>query len=141
MSTSDAVVRLIGTPDSGYVAVSSSGASLTIGGTHEPRDAQGSWLPSELLMTALGGCMALDVSTILRRRRHDPRGLSMQVVPGPRDETLPGRPFEAFAVEYRLGNQLSQLAVEQAITLASSRYCTIQLTLERKVAVRHVIVE
>lgn len=139
MSATDAVVELIGAPDGGFRALSPTGASLTIGSAFEPRDGRGSWRPSELLMAALGGCLALDVSTILQKRRYDPRGLCLQVRPGPRDETLPGRPFEEFEVECQLGRQVPLIAVERAITLAASRYCTIELTLERKVNVRHLI--
>jgi putative redox protein len=88
--------------------------------------------PSDLLLLALGGCTAVDIVDILRKKRQKLAGLSIQVS-GEQDEDPPWA-FRRIHVLYELrGHNLSPQAVEQAIALSEEKYCSVRATLEGKV--------
>ena len=84
--------------------------------------------PIELLLIAVGGCMASDVVDVLRKKRQIVTAYKVEVV-GERREDFP-RSFMSIKLHHILtGESLSENAVKQAIELADSKYCSVAATL------------
>jgi putative redox protein len=80
-----------------FVASGSGGHSIVLDAPNG-RPAWQGFKPSELLLAALGGCTAVDVIDILRKKRQRVSGLRVSVR-GEQHEEYP-RPFERIAVHY-----------------------------------------
>jgi putative redox protein len=84
--------------------------------------------PIELLLIAVGGCMASDVVDVLHKKRQIVSDYKVEVV-GERREDFP-RSFKSIRLHHILtGESLSESAVKQAIELADSKYCSVAATL------------
>jgi putative redox protein len=84
--------------------------------------------PLEVLLTAVGACMASDVVDILKKKREVLTDYRIEVT-GTRRETFP-RSFETIKLHHVLtGEGLSETAVKQAIELSDSKYCSVAATL------------
>jgi len=80
--------------------------------------------PHRLLLLALAGCTAMDVISILRKKRQQVSGLNV-VVQGSRAEQHP-KVYTQINVLYRVrGNNVDPQAVERAIELSKTRYCPV----------------
>ena len=84
--------------------------------------------PIELLLIAVGGCMASDVVDILRKKREKVTDYRIEVT-GQRREDFP-RSFKSIKLHHVVkGESLSELAVKQAVELSDSKYCSVAATL------------
>jgi putative redox protein len=84
----------------------------------------GGFLPSELVAVALGGCTALDVVSILRKKRQDVTSYEIAVEAQQREDHP--RAFTDVTIEHRVsGEALDPDAVRRSIELSASRYCTV----------------
>ncbi len=89
--------------------------------------------PAELVMVALGGCAALDVVSILRKKQQHVTSYEV-AVRGERRETHP-MAFTDVTVEHRVeGDPLDPEAVRRAIELSATRYCTVTAVLATGIA-------
>jgi putative redox protein len=110
-----------------FVASGSGGHSIVID-VPSGRNAWQGFKPSELLLAALGGCTAVDVIDILRKKRLRVSGLRV-TVRGEQREEYP-RAFERIAVHYEVrGEGITPAAVEQAISLSEDKYCSVAATI------------
>ncbi|MEP7027237.1 MAG: OsmC family protein [Candidatus Eisenbacteria bacterium] len=86
------------------------------------------------LLAALGGCAGMDVIAILRKKRQRVTGYAIELI-GQRREEHP-RAYTAIEVVHRVrGVDLSPSAVEEAIRLSDTKYCSIHATLSPGVAI------
>ena len=113
-------MRFIGSADTGFeVAMDSAPA---VGGDNSgPR-------PMELILIGLCGCTAMDVISILRKKRAAVSGLQVKA----HAERAASHPkvFTAITLEYIVtGNNVSPKAVERAIQLSAETYCPAQAML------------
>ena len=93
-----------------------------------------------LLLLAMAGCTAMDVLSILRKKRQQVNGLSVEVQ-GSRANQHP-RVYTRFEVLYRVrGTHIDPQAVARAIELSTTRYCPVigLLGKEAPVATRYII--
>jgi putative redox protein len=86
--------------------------------------------PMELLLVALGGCTAMDVVSILRKKKVNFKDVRTNVkgkwVEG---EKYP-KYFEEIEVEYVVsGNGVPEDAVKRAIELSETKYCSVAASL------------
>lgn len=107
-----------------------SGTRFLMDSAPEPRGPS----PVEAVLAALGGCGGMDVIGILRKKRQDVTGYEV-VLTGERREEYP-RKFVRIDVLHRLrGRDLSAAAIEEAIRLSDTRYCTVHATLAPSVEI------
>jgi len=106
-----------------FVAIDSTGHSVVLS---SPADGVG-MKPSDLLLVALAGCSAYDVVEILRKKRQKLESLTVEV----RGEQEPDPPwaFRRIHTMFRLRGDVSEKAVQQAIELSETKYCSIVATL------------
>lgn len=96
--------------------------------------------PSELLLLALGGCTAVDVVTIMRKKRQAVTGLEINVR-GEQDENPPWT-FRHIHLEYVVrGKGLSEKGLAQAIEISEEKYCSVKNSLTCEVTSSYRIVE
>jgi putative redox protein len=83
------------------------------------------FIPMELIATGLAGCTAMDVISILQKKRQDVTAFEVQVH-AERAEEHP-RVFTSAVIEYVVtGHSVDETAVVRAIELSSTRYCPAQ---------------
>jgi putative redox protein len=83
--------------------------------------------PVELLLTALAGCTAMDVLSILLKKREPVEGIEVEVH-GTRKDEHP-RVYDVIEVLYRVRGNVSPTAIERAIELSENKYCGVTATL------------
>jgi putative redox protein len=87
-------------------------------------DAQWGCKPTEALLLSLGGCMAIDIVSILKKMRMDISHLRIDM----KGERNPYPPQYFKAVEMTLhlsGQNLDSRRIDRAIALSRERYCSV----------------
>ncbi len=98
------------------------GADPKVGGENE------GFRPAELILVGLAGCTAMDVVSILTKKRQQISGFEVKAH-GERAETDPKR-FTSFLVEYVVkGKAVDAEAVQRAVELSERKYCAVMATL------------
>ena len=96
--------------------------------------------PSELVVVAQAGCTAMDVVSILRKKRQPFTRYEIRVTAEQRDEPDP-HVFERFRVVHVIDGAVDIGAVRRAIELSATRYCTVTANLASGAAeIRHAYV-
>jgi putative redox protein len=117
-----------GTSDTGFTVPL--GASASVGGDDD------GFRPIELMLVSLAGCTAMDVISILQKKRQEITGFRVSV-DAERAEEHP-KVFTAITVHYEVtGRNVDSAAVERAIELSETRYCPAQAMLDKAVPIEH----
>jgi putative redox protein len=104
-----------------------SGRHAVVLSTQDPENAVGC-KPSDMLLVALGSCVAVDVVEILAKKRTPPASLEI-TVDGEQDPEPPWA-FRRIHLTFRLqGERLTERGVRQAIQLADDKYCCVAATI------------
>jgi len=86
--------------------------------------------PLELLLIGLGGCTAMDVVSILRKKRQELNGYEIQLH-ADRAEEHP-KVFTAVTIKHIVrGRGVDPKAVERAIELSATKYCSAHAMLSK----------
>jgi putative redox protein len=86
------------------------------------------FIPMELMALSLAGCTAMDVISILRKKRQDVTGFEVRV-DAPRATEHP-KVFTRATIEYMVtGHNIDEAAVVRAIELTAESYCPAQAML------------
>lgn len=86
--------------------------------------------PIELLLTALAGCTAMDVLSILQKKREPIQGLEVYVE-GTRAQEHP-MIYNTIQVVYRVRGNVNPGALERAIELSETKYCGVNAMLRER---------
>jgi uncharacterized OsmC-like protein len=95
--------------------------------------------PIEMLLAAIGGCAAIDFTTVLARRGHPLSGLEIEV----RGRRASDERLEAIEVFYELPNDaaISDEDIEVARRLTADVLCTVSRTVQHSSPIEYVIVD
>ncbi len=108
-----------------FVAESQSGHAIVTSFSHEKVTAP---TPMELLLIALGGCTGADVVGILEKKRQRVSGYEIEVRAERRAEHP--RIYTRIEVVHHLrGRSLDPKAVEHAVRLSETKYCSVSAML------------
>ena len=117
-----------GTADTGFNL--SLGADPKVGGHND------GFRPMELMALSLAGCTAMDVISILSKKRQQVSAFEVRVHAERADEHP--KVFTLVQIEYLIeGHQIDPAAVERAIDLSASKYCPAQQMLNKAVKIEH----
>jgi putative redox protein len=84
--------------------------------------------PMELALIALGGCSAMDIISILQKKRQDVTGFEIRLE-GTRAEEHP-RVYTQVTIVYVLrGRAVDEVAVQRSIELSETKYCSVSAML------------
>ncbi|HEY5548922.1 MAG TPA: OsmC family protein [Coriobacteriia bacterium] len=91
--------------------------------------------PIELVLYGLAGCTAMDVVSVLEKKRLDVRGVEIIVTGEQQIEEYPHY-YESISLEYVVtGVGIPDAAVARAIELSETKYCSVKGTLGPQVTV------
>jgi putative redox protein len=94
--------------------------------------------PMELLLVSLAGCTAMDVISILEKKRQDVTSFEVKVQ-GTRAEDHP-KVFTNIILEFIVtGHQVERAAVERAVELSATKYCSVAAMLDEVANIEHKI--
>jgi putative redox protein len=111
-----------GTADSGF--------SIQLDAKDEVGGSGKGFLPMELMALSMAGCTAMDVISILRKKRQEVTDFEVRV-DAPRADEHP-RVFTRATIEYLVtGHNVDEKAVVRAIELTAKSYCPAQAMLGR----------
>ena len=111
-----------GTADTGFTVPL--GAEPAVGGDND------GFRPIELMAVSLAGCTAMDVMSILRKKRQDVTGFEVKVHADRADEHP--KVFTAIEIRYVVrGRNIDPAAVQRAMELSESKYCPAQAMLSK----------
>lgn len=119
-----------GTADSGFKVPLGTVAEL--GGNDD------GFRPLELLAIGLAGCTAMDVISILTKKKQDVKNFEVRVH-ADRAEEHP-KVFTHLTIEYVVsGKNVDRAAVERAVELSETKYCSAQAMFNKIVPIDRVI--
>ncbi len=111
--------------DEMLIGISPGGRAQVMDTNHERNAAP---TPLEMLMIALGGCTAVDVIEILRKKRQEVTDYRVEVK-GDRRQEYP-RSFTKLYVHHIVkGHDVLPEAVAQAVKLSDEKYCSVAATI------------
>lgn len=96
---------------------------------HAPADANGG-TPMDYLLAGVAGCTAMDVISILQKKRQAVTGLEVHIH-GTQSETPPNVYTKAHITYVVRGEGINPAAVEQAIELSETKYCSASVMFQR----------
>jgi putative redox protein len=91
--------------------------------------------PIEALLASLAGCTAVDVASILRKKRQSAVEYEV-VVDGDRADEHP-RVFTAIRVEHRVRGAVEPEALRRSIELSATTYCPVSAMLSAVARIEH----
>lgn len=107
-----------------FIGISPSGHAQIIDAKGERKSAPS---PLEMLLISVGACTAVDVVSILEKKRQKVTDYRVEVT-GERREEMP-RAFVKFHIHHIVyGRNISERAVAQAIELSDTKYCSVAAT-------------
>jgi putative redox protein len=92
--------------------------------------------PAELLIVAQAGCTAMDVVSILRKKRQEFSRYEVRVTGTQRDDPQP-HVFEGIRIVHVVEGNVDVDAVRRAIELSATKYCTVTANLAAGVVEIH----
>jgi putative redox protein len=118
--TWDHGLTFAGTADSGFTV--DLGGAVSAGGDDD------GFRPMELILVGLIGCTAMDVISILQKKRQQVTGFTVRATAERADEHP--KVFTRAVIEYVVtGHDIDSKAVERALELSEQRYCPAQAML------------
>lgn len=94
--------------------------------------------PAELVLVALAGCTGMDVISILKKKKQNVLDFVVNVS----GERRPEHPkaWTRLHIEYVVrGHNIDRAAVERAVELSQTKYCSVHATLHGCVEITHSI--
>lgn len=110
--------------DEFFIATSPSGHAQTIDGKSDRKSAP---TPVEMLLMSVAACTAIDVVSILEKKRQVITDYRVEITGTRRDEYP--RAFTAFHVHHIVyGRSVSEKAVAAAVEISDTKYCSVAAT-------------
>ena len=111
-----------------FRATTPSGNTLTLDG-----DAKAGPSPAEILLPALGACAGIDLVIILQKKRQHLKSVRA-TVEGERAGQPPRR-WVRLKVHFTIAGDVTEEAVEHALELASTKYCSVAATIDKSATI------
>ena len=120
-------MSLTGTAETGFTVPL--GASAAVGGADD------GFRPTELLAISLAGCTAMDVVSIMQKKRQDITAFEVGVQVERADEHP--RVFTSAVITYEVtGHDVGEIPLRRSIGLSSKTYCPVQGMLSKTVPMK-----
>ncbi|TPE44442.1 OsmC family protein [Pontibacter mangrovi] len=119
-----------------FVATGASGVEINIDGSPAIGGHNAGARPMELLLMGLGGCSAIDVIQILKKKRQQIDSFNINVKAERVEGEAPSL-FKQIHVHFVLGGPLEELKVQQAIQLSMDKYCSVAAILYKTATITY----
>ena len=123
-----------------FQGVAESGHSILMDGPVKFGGQDAGARPMELLLVGLGGCTAYDVVTILEKKRLDISGLEVEIEADRADKHP--KVYTEIRIHFTItGKDIPEKAVQQAIELSESKFCSASAMLKKtaEIVITYVI--
>lgn len=110
-------------------AVNEEGASLLMDGAKDIGGHGEGMRPMQLLLSALGGCSAIDIILILKKQKQTIDSFEIEV-DGDREKTGDVSLFRNIVLHFKFKGNVDQDKAERAVQLSVDKYCSVAKTLE-----------
>ena len=118
------------------LAEASSGHGVVVDGASEIGGRNLGVRPMEMVLMGLGGCTAMDVLSILKKKRQNVTDCVVEIEGQRRDEYP--KIFTVIHIHFIIsGRDLKDNHVKQAVSLSAEKYCSVSAMLEAKVKITH----
>lgn len=97
--------------------------SLAIGGANK------GMRPTQLLLSAVGGCSAIDIISILKKQKQEIESFDI-IVDGEKESVLEYSLFRKIHIKYILKGKIDKEKALRAAQLSIDKYCSVSKTLE-----------
>lgn len=118
--------RFIGTASSGHAVVIDAGSDKTANS------------PMELVLIGLCSCTAIDIVSILRKKREP--FTAVQVNADTERAPEPPRVYTKIKLVYRVAGPVRRKSVEDAVRLSMEKYCSVEAMLKKTAEINYEIV-
>lgn len=125
--------KVIWTDNDRFVAQALSGHAIVVDAGKEKTANS----PVELVLIALCGCTGADVVNILRKKREP--FTSLEVSAKGERAASPPTVFTEIKLIYRVGGKVSQKAMEDAVNLSETKYCSVAAMLGKTAKITYEI--
>jgi putative redox protein len=121
-----------------FTGTAETGFSLPLGAEPSLGGDNDGFRPLELMALSLAGCTAMDVISLLQKKRQDITAFEVRVH-AERAEEHP-RVFTHVTAEYLVtGHNVDPVAVNRSIELSATKYCPAQAMLSKAVEIEHKV--
>lgn len=121
-----------------FMGASAAGFSVPLGTSTEAGGDNDGFSPMELLLVGLCGCTAMDVISILNKKRQEVTDFDVKAS-AERTEEHP-KIFTHILLEYVItGKNIDRAAVERAVELSATKYCPAQFIMGKSAVIEHKI--
>lgn len=121
-----------------FEGTATSGHKLKLGSSVAAGGENDGFSPMELVLVGLAGCTAMDVISILEKKRQVVSAFDVKVQAERANEHP--RIFTHIQVEYTVtGKNLEKAAVDRAVELSVTKYCSVQAMLAKASQIEHKI--
>ncbi len=110
-------------------AVNEEGASLVMDAAKDIGGNDEGLRPMQLLLSALGGCSAIDVILILKKQKQVIESFEIEV-DGEREKTGDVSLFRKIVLHFKIKGDIDKDKAERAVQLSVDKYCSVAKTLE-----------
>ena len=108
-----------------FTGTSDTGFEIALGADPKVGGANDGFRPMELMAVSLAGCTAMDVISILKKKRQEVTGFEVRVRADRADQHP--QVLTSALIEYEVtGRGIDEAAVRRAIELSAERYCPAQ---------------
>ena len=91
--------------------------------------------PKETLLAALAGCTAMDVASLLRKKRQAVVSYEIEVSAESAEDHP--RVFTSITVEHQVSGEVEQEPLRRSIELSATKYCPVNAMLSATVRIEH----
>jgi putative redox protein len=107
-----------------FVGTSTTGFKVTMDGNKEAGAS-----PMEFVLMGLCGCTGVDVANILTKKREPFTSLEVRAEAERADESP--KVYTKIRLIYRVGGKVAKKAVEDAVRLSETKYCSVSAMLQK----------
>jgi len=119
-----------------FTATANSGFTVDLGASPSVGGDDDGFRPMELMLISLAGCTAMDVISILRKKRQEVTDFRVQIHAEQAEEHP--KVFTDISIKYIVhGVGVEPKAVARSVELSETKYCPVQAMLDQAVPIRH----
>ncbi len=110
-------------------AINDDGNSLLMDGSPDIGGHGKGMRPMQLLLSAVGGCSAIDVILILKKQKQEIESFEIEV-DGEREKIADYSLFRNITLHFKIRGKVDKDKAERAVQLSLEKYCSVSKTLE-----------
>lgn len=124
--------------DEGFLmeAVNETGNTIQMDGSPEIGGSGKAMRPMQVMLAAMGGCSAIDVISILQKKRQAPKDIRISLS-GEREPGKDPSLYRQINIHFKLYGNIDANAAQQAVSLSMEKYCSVAKTLEHTATITH----